>query len=69
MLFRSWALVLRNGVLMAALALLARQPVQRAITWVDALSLAGATLAALGLYAAANQLISNHPRLLAIKRS
>jgi hypothetical protein len=63
----SWGLVARNAVL-ALLALLAAAPVaQRALAGVDALSIAGGTLALVGLYFAANQLLANHPRLDAMR--
>lgn len=65
----SWALVARNAVLLAALWLAHGGAATRDLVWVDYLSVAGSTLALLGLYVAANQLISNHPRLMAIKRT
>lgn len=59
----SWALPARNAVLLA-LAVVAGQPgSDRALMWIDYLSVAGATLALLALYATANQLIANQPRL------
>lgn len=63
----SWGLVARNAVL-ALLALLAAAAVdERALSGVDALSVAGGTLALVGLYFAANQLLANHPRLTAMR--
>lgn len=63
----SWALVARNGVLLALLALGAQAGTQlgneRALVWIDYLSVAGGTLMLLTLYAAANQLLANHPNL------
>lgn len=65
----SWALVVRNALLLAALVIATSTHAERTLVWVDYLSVAGATLALLGLYVAAGQLLVNHPRLLAIKRS
>ena len=65
----SWALVLRNAMLLAALFIAGAGRADRALVWIDYLSVAGATLALLGLYVAAGQLLVNHPRLQAIKRS
>ena len=55
--------------LLAALALATLPANGRALFGVDYLSVAGATLALLGLYVAAHQLLTHHPRLMAIKRS
>lgn len=65
----SWALVVRNALLLAALVIATSAHAERTLVWVDYLSVAGATLALLGLYVAAGQLLVNHPRLQAIKRS
>lgn len=59
----SWALVARNGVLLALLALGAQAGSDRSLVWIDYLSVAGGTLMLLTLYAAANQLLANHPNL------
>lgn len=64
-----WGLVLRNGVLAAALLLALREDVSRPLVWVDYLSVAGGTLALIGLYIAANQLMANQPRLQALRNA
>ncbi|MDR2239069.1 MAG: hypothetical protein LBE33_01330 [Zoogloeaceae bacterium] len=63
----SWGLVLRNVVLAAtaALSLAAEAPRER--VWLDGLTLVAGTLALYGLYAAANQLMANRPRLLKLR--
>lgn len=65
----SGALVVRNALLLLALFIATAGHTERSLVWVDYLSVAGATLALLGLYVAAGQLLVNHPRLQAIKRS
>lgn len=67
----SWLLVARNALLLLALlgAGAGASSAGRELQWVDYLSVAGATLGLLGLYVAASQLLVNHPRLQAIKRS
>lgn len=59
----SWALVARNLVLLGLLVAGAQFGSERALVWIDYLSVAGGTLMLLTLYAAANQLIANHPHL------
>lgn len=59
----SWALVVRNAVLLALLVLGAQAGGDRSLVWIDYLSVAGGTLMLLTLYAAANQLLANHPHL------
>lgn len=63
----SWGLVLRNGllVLAAGLSLVAEAP--RDLVWLDGLTVVAGTLALYGLYAAANQLMANRPRLLKLR--
>lgn len=63
----SWGLVLRNGLLglAAALSLAAETP--RDLVWLDGLTLVAGTLALYGLYAAANQLMANRPRLMKLR--
>lgn len=63
----SWGLVLRNGLLgmAAGLSLAAEAP--RDLVWLDGLTLVAGTLALYGLYAAANQLMANRPRLLKLR--
>lgn len=63
----SWLLVARNAVL-ALLALAATAPLAaRELVWLDALTVATAALGLYGLYAAANQLLANAPRLLKLR--
>jgi uncharacterized membrane protein YphA (DoxX/SURF4 family) len=61
----SWWLVVRNALLMA-LALLATQPQDgaRELVWLDGLTVATGAVGLYLLYAAANQLLANAPRLM-----
>ncbi|GAB4173062.1 MAG: hypothetical protein OHK0026_00070 [Rhodocyclaceae bacterium] len=61
----SAGLVARNAVLALALAATAQQTTARALQWIDYVTVAGGTLALLGLYAACNQLLANRSRALA----
>lgn len=63
----SWALVARNGVLAGLLGLGVLPPSARALTAPDVGVALFAGLAALGLYAASNQLLANAPRLKALR--
>ncbi len=63
----SWALPARNTVLLIAAVLGGQDGGSRDLMWIDYLSVAGGTLALLGLYAAANQLMANHPRLIQLR--
>lgn len=65
----SWGLVVRNGILLAALPVASGEGIARAMVWLDYLTVAGGTLALVGLYASANQLMANHPRLNALRNS
>lgn len=65
----SWGLAVRNAVLAAAVLLALRDDTARALVWIDYLSVAAATLALIGLYLAANQLMANQPRLHALRNS
>jgi len=65
----SWPLVVRNALLLLAMAGATGATRDRPLFWIDNLSVAGTTLALLGLYAAAHQLLTHHPRLMTIKRS
>ena len=65
----SGALVLRNALLLLALFAATAGHAGRTLVWLDYLSVASTTLALLGLYVAIGQLLVNHPRLQAIKRS
>lgn len=64
----SWSLVLRNAVLGAALWGASLQPGARQLGWIDFLSVVGAAGALFGLYIAANQLLTNHPLLMRLRR-
>ena len=63
----SWGLVARNALLVAALPLAMADGSQRILVWFDYLTVACATLALLGLYLSANQLLANQPRLHAMR--
>lgn len=60
----SWALVVRNLLLIGAVLLAGIAEGTRALVWIDYLSVAALTLAITGLYAAANQLLANQPHLI-----
>lgn len=63
----SWGLVARNGLLLAGVLASLPDTESRTLVWIDYLSVGGATLALLGLYVSANQLMANHPRLQALR--
>ena len=63
----SWALVARNGVLLALLAVVSLEPAVRALAWLDYLSVAAGACALYGLYALINQLLANQPRLMRLR--
>lgn len=63
----SWALPARNALLLLAAVLGGQDGSGRALMWIDYLSVAGGTLALFGLYATANQLMANHPRLIQLR--
>ncbi len=63
----SWALPARNAVLLLVAVLGGQDGSGRALMWIDYLSVAGGTLALVGLYATANQLMANHPRLIQLR--
>ena len=63
----SWGLVLRNALLGLAAVLAAAAETPRELVWLDGLTVVAGTLAFYGLYAAANQLLANRPRLLQLK--
>lgn len=63
----SWGLVLRNGLLGLAAGLSSAAEAPRDLVWLDGLTVVAGTLALYGLYAAANQLMANRPRLLKLK--
>ncbi|MGD9603296.1 MAG: MauE/DoxX family redox-associated membrane protein [Gammaproteobacteria bacterium] len=59
----SWGLVARNGGLAAALVLAAATPGARELVWLDYAMVLVTTASLFGLYAGANQLLANRPRL------
>lgn len=63
----SWALVLRNGLLGLSVGLAVATETPRTLVWLDGITVLLGTLALYGLYAAANQLMANQPRLLTLK--
>lgn len=63
----SWGLVLRNGFLGLAALVVAGTPTARELVWLDGLTVLVGALALYGVYAAANQLMANHPRLSQLK--
>lgn len=65
----SWALVVRNVLLAAAVASGLATGSGRALVWLDYLTVAAGALCLYGLYVAANQLIANQPRLLRLREA
>lgn len=63
----TWALPARNTLLLIVAVLGGQDGSGRDLLWIDYLSVAGGTLALLGIYAAANQLMANHPRLIQLR--
>ena len=63
----SWALPARNTLLMILAVLGGQDGGSRDLMWIDYLTVAGGTLALFGLYATANQLMANHPRLVQLR--
>ena len=63
----SWALVARNGVLLALLAVVGLEPAAREFTTLDYVTIAAGACALYGLYAMVNQLLANQPRLLRLR--
>lgn len=63
----SWGLVLRNGLLGLAAGLSLAVEAPRALVWLDGLTVVAGTLALYGIYAAANQLLANRPRLMKLR--
>jgi hypothetical protein len=63
----SWGLVVRNLVVMAAIPWIAADSTTRDLVWMDYLTVAGATLALLFLYALVSQLLATQPRLGALR--
>jgi hypothetical protein len=65
----SWGLVVRNAVLMAAVALGAQVPAARELGLIDHGTIVLASVALYGLYASASQLLANRPRLMDLRNS
>lgn len=65
----SWGLVVRNAVLMAAVALGAQAPTARELGLIDHGTIVLASLALYGLYASASQLLANRPRLMDLRNN
>lgn len=64
----SWGLVARNVVLCLGVLAGCQEGAPRELVWIDYVTVCGATLALLGVYVAANQLMANRPRLAALRR-
>ena len=65
----SWGLVARNCILLSVLPMASGEGLPRSMVWLDYVTVACGTLALIGLYASANQLMANHPRLHALRNS
>lgn len=63
----SWSLVARNGLLVALLLVASANQVQRELVWLDYAAIALAALVGFALYATANQLLANAPRVASLK--
>lgn len=64
----SWSLVARNAVLLALIGLCALTPDTRTLLWLDYVSVAAGACCLYGLYAMANQMAANQPRLMRLRR-
>lgn len=64
----SWGLVARNAVLMALVGLAVQEGAGRPLVWADYFTVGGAILALVGLYVSVNQLMTNAPLALAIRK-
>jgi len=64
----SWALVVRNALLMALVGLAMQESIGRDLVWADYFTVGGAVLALVGLYVSANQLMTNAPLALAVRK-
>ncbi|MFZ5508535.1 MAG: MauE/DoxX family redox-associated membrane protein [Pseudomonadota bacterium] len=63
----SWSLVARNLALMALAAATRAPEAARELEWLDGLTAGAGALGLYGLYAAANQLLANRPRLMKLR--
>jgi hypothetical protein len=64
----SWALVGRNAILMALVGVAVQESAGRTLVWADYFTVGGAVLALVGLYVSANQLMTNAPLALAVRK-
>lgn len=64
----SWALVVRNALLMVLVVLAVQEGGSRALVWADYFTVGGAVLALIGLYVSSNQLMTNAPMALAMRK-
>lgn len=64
----SWALVGRNALLMALVSVAMQESAGRDLVWADYFTVGGAVLALVGLYVSANQLMTNAPLALAVRK-
>lgn len=65
----SWALVVRNALLAAAVSSAFVTGADRAFTWLDFLTIGAGAVSLYLTYVAANQLIANQPRLLRLREA
>ena len=63
----SWSLVARNAVLLGLIGLCGLTPAARPLLWLDYVSVAAGACCLYGLYAMANQLAANQPRLMRLR--
>lgn len=64
----SWALVGRNAILVALVGIAVQESATRPLVWADYFTVGGAVLALVGLYVSANQLMTNAPLALAVRK-
>lgn len=64
----SWALVGRNAILIALVGVAVQESAGRTLVWADYFTVGGAVLALVGLYVSANQLMTNAPLALAVRK-
>lgn len=64
----SWALVGRNAILIALVGVAVQESAGRSLVWADYFTVGGAVLALVGLYVSANQLMTNAPLALAVRK-
>lgn len=64
----SWALVGRNAILIALVGVAVQESAGRSLVWADYFTVGGAVLALVGLYVSVNQLMTNAPLALAVRK-